>query len=427
MKTQVGYGILTVAMCLGGCATTTTHPSPYFKTVAEHLDLGGEVFVYADIEGDLTTSAESFDRILQKIRKVYPDTGLEKLKAKRLLGQMGLDELLAFGLSSTQDGKIFHNKAFLHHKNPRRGLLLLTGSPPRDLEVTRQAPGDSDVVFESDLRLKTLFDLVESIMMDIDPSEARKILANIDDKIPGTTLSSRQLFQQLDTRMVGVLRIDPKKNMVVPIDGKSITIPSIDLLVSVDNMAILFDAVKEAVRENPLLKPSSNGDFQLIEVGIPFPDAPWLKPVLAKNLKNGRLFLATSMAFVKEFLADKTTAKQQLAQAPDFKAATDGFSDRANSLSYISGAFIPKVTTFLAPFGKEDAKVQTAIDFVQELLPEAGIPYAAQQVNLPDGLYHTSNTTTSHKTTLFSSLAAGPIVLAGVVVSAMTSAFRHFL
>jgi protein-disulfide isomerase len=387
------------------------------------LDVGGEVFMYADLEGDLSAGAVYLDRLLKRANKAYPDLKLERIHAKRLLEQLGLDQILALGLSSTQDGKVFHNKSFLQYGKTRRGLLLLTEAPPRELEVIRQAPADADVVFETDLRIKSLLDLIEAIAKDMAGDQAKDLFANLDEKIPGTGLRMRQLLEQLDTRLLGVLRVDFQRSFVLPTDGKNITIPGVDLLLGIDNMAMLFDAVEGLLRQIPGVTTSTEGDWQLVEVGATVPGATWLKPVLAKERKTGRLILATSMAFMKEFLADKSVTKTQLAQAPDFKKATAGFQSRANGLTYMSGAFLGKLAQFMKPLGKADAQLQTGLDFFFDFLPEAGIPFAAQQVNLPDGLYYASNATTSHKSTLFPALVAAPL-LAGAGAAALVSAFN---
>jgi protein-disulfide isomerase len=333
-------------------------------------------------------------------------------------------------ISSTQDGKVFHNKAFFHYGNSRRGLLLLTEAPPHELEIPRQAPGDVDIAFESDVRIKSFVDLMEAITKDVAGGDAKDLLKGLDEKLPGTSLPLRQVLDHLDTRMLGILRVDPKRSFVVPSKGQDktdITIPGIDLLLSIDNLAMLYDALAGSLGKIPGVTAGLDGDLQFFEIDIPIPGAAWLKPVLAKDRKSGRLTFATSRAFIKEYMADKTAAKKHLAAAPDFKKATDGFQSQANSLTYMSGAFLAKLADFVRPFAKGDAKVQTGIDVFFELLPEPGIPCATEQVNLPDGLFHASNATTSHKSTIFPGLVAAPLALVVAGVAVMVSVFKRSL
>jgi len=423
MKTAVASAGLASILALGGCAAqTAANPSPHFSDVAKHLDMGGEVFAYADVDGDLSALADQLDQLIKRVSTVSPELHLERIKARRILGQLGLDDLLAFGLSSTKDGKVFHNKAFLQQRSPRRGLLLLTGAAPRDLESIRQAPGDADLVFETDLKVKSLFDLGESILRDIRGSDAKDWLDGLDEKIPGTSLTLRRTIEQLDTRLVGVMRVAVPEGLSLTTDGNGFTKPvALDLLIAVDNMAVLFDAIEGLLRPIPSKGPirfSQDGDLRLIETDVPVRGIVGLKPVLAKDTKTGRVFLATSVAFVKEFLSDKAAAGKRLGDAPEFKIATAGFL-KANGFSYLSGTFFPKLARILAAFGKDDAEEQAGIDLFVSLLPDGGSPFAAQQVNLPDGLYFASNSPHSHKTMLLPPLLMVPVGVGAALVPAL--------
>jgi hypothetical protein len=120
MKTLVACAGLALML---GCATPTAKPpshSPYFYSMTYHLDVGGKVFMYADIEGDLPLGAEYLDRIVKRLGKASPELHLDRINVRRLLQQLGLDNLLAFGLSSTQGNNVFHNKAFFQHQEHRR-------------------------------------------------------------------------------------------------------------------------------------------------------------------------------------------------------------------------------------------------------------------------------------------------------------------
>jgi hypothetical protein len=424
MKTAVARVGLTLMLALGGCATQkAVNPSPYFPDVAKHLDMGGEVFVYADVDGDLPVLADQLDQLIKRVGKGSPELHLERINARRILGQLGLDDLLALGLSSTKDGKVFHNKAFLQQRGPRRGLLLLTGAEPRDLEGIRQAPGDADLVFETDLKLKSLFDLGESILKDVRGRDTKDLLDGLDEKIPGTSLTLRRTIEQLDTRLVCVLRVAVPEGLSLATDGNGFAKPvALDLLIAIDHMAVLFDAIEGLLRPLPSKTPikfSQDGDLRLMEMDVPVRGVTGLRPVLAKDAKTGRVFLATSTAFVKEFLSDKAAAGRRLGDAPEFKTATSGFLKRANGLSYLSGAFFPKLARVLAAFGKADPTEQPGIDIFVSLLPEGGIPFASQQVNLPDGLYYASNSPYSHKTMLLPSLLVVPVAIGAALFPAL--------
>ena len=400
---------LVLLLVLSACASTFT-PSPHYAGVTKHLDVGGDVLLYADVDGDLSATADYLDKIIARVNKSYPDLKVDRVSAKRILRQLGLDQVLAMGLSSSRDGKAFHNKAFFEFGKDRRGLLLLTSSPAHEMEIVQRAPSDVDVAFESDLKLKSLFDLVASIIRDVAGTEGRKLFDELDEKLPGTSVSLKQLIGQLDTRVVGLLRIDYQRAFVAPGEEK-ITVPGFDALFGVDNLAILFDAYHGLLQALPNAKCSTEGDLQWVEFDAPIPGAAWFRPVLVKNAKSGRLFVASSKAVVKEYLAEKGRDKPSLARAKDFQRATAGFLPQSNALTYVSGACTSKFARFVKPLGKKDKDAQAFIDIMLELLPHGDIPFAAQQVQLPDGLYYASYALASHKATLLPALV-GPTILA---------------
>jgi len=414
---------LVLLLVVSACAPKFT-PSPHYAGVAKHLDVGGDVMLYADVDGDFSATADYLDKIIERVHKNYPELKVDRINAKRLLGKLGVDQVLAMGLSSSRDGKAFRNKAFFEFGKNRRGLLLLTSSPAHAMEIVQQAPGDVDIAFESDLKVKSLMDLVEGIAEDVGGKDGQKLFDGLKEKLPGTSLSVKQIIGQLDTRVVGILRVDYQRAFVAPGNEKT-TVPGFDALFSVDNLAAVFDAYHGLLQALPNAKCSTEGDLQWVEFDAPIPGAAWLKPVLVKNAKSGRVFVASSKAFVKEYLSEKNRDKPPLAQAKDYRRATADFLPQANALTYVSSALMPKITRFVKPLGKDDKDARATFDIMLQLLPEGGIPFAAQQVNLPDGLYYASFAQASHKTTLFSALAVGPALVASVAASAVTRLLAH--
>jgi protein-disulfide isomerase len=411
MNQRLASTSLVLALSLAGCAAPF-QPSRHYTAVTKHLDVGGDVLFYADVDGDLAAGADTLDRLLDRVRKGYPDSGLERLKAKTMLNQLGLDQVTALGLSSAREGKAFHNKAFLAYGQDRRGLLLFTGAPPRTFEIPGQAPADVDVVFESDLKLKSLLNLVEAMSKDILGKDvSNKLFSGLNEKLPGVALTTRDVLDRLDTRLVGLVRVNEQRTFTA---GKYV-LPSFDVLLSLDNMGEIFDAYRGLLQAMPGVTSTTENGMLWLELSEDVPGVPGLRPVLTRDMKSGRVFLATSKGFVKEFLAPKGGDKPALAKTADWKRATARFESKGNGISFVSGAFMGKVARFARPLGKESEASQIVVDAFLELLPDPGIPLATQQTNLPDGLSYASYATTSHKSTLLPAVAAGPVMLAGAI------------
>jgi protein-disulfide isomerase len=419
MKYRLAY--VALGLSLTACASGF-EASPHYATVAKHLDVGGQALLFTDVDGDVAAGAAYLDKLIERARTSFPDFKLERVNTKRLVGQLGLDQVQAIGLSSSRDGQAFHNKAFFAYGRPRRGLLLMADTPPHESEVLRQAPADVDLVFESDLHLKSLASLIETIAVELGGKDGQELFAPLDEKLPMTQLSLRQVIERLDTRLLGVVRIDEQRSFAWPGEPK-VAVPGFDVLLALDGMAVVFDAYAGLLRKLPNATATAEGDMEWIEVDAGIDGAPWLKPVLAKNAKTGRLFLATSKAFAKEYLAEKPEGKR-LAKAADWKRASARFLPKANGTTFVSGALLGKVERFVRPLAKNDKQAQAGIDVVMDLLPAPGMPYAAQQVNLDDGVYSASYATMSHKSALLPALLAGPMVVAGAVAAVATSAYR---
>ena len=190
-------------------------------------------------------------------------------------------------------------------------------------------------------------------------------------------------------------------------------IPRIDLLLAADNLALLYDVVRDKTQHIPALKQATEGEHELIEAIQPLPGG--MQPVLAKDPASKRLFFATSRSFLTEYL-DPAGA---LGASPAFARATRGFPVKANAISYLGPDLVGKVIDFAERASEAYPEVRPYVGLLSGLLPEPGIPMAAVQANLPGGIYSVSHNTMSHKGTLAMVLYANPIVaaffLAGMV------------
>src|SRR5512142_2432473 len=90
------YLMTVFALTLGGCASGF-QPSRHYQEVTRHLDVGGDVLFYADVDGDLAKAADDPDKLLVRMGQAYPDLKLERIKAKRILSELGLDQITALG------------------------------------------------------------------------------------------------------------------------------------------------------------------------------------------------------------------------------------------------------------------------------------------------------------------------------------------
>jgi hypothetical protein len=117
-----------------------------FEAVADQLDLGGVLYGYVSVDGDLSGLAKFVNSFMSGMKEIdkgvsahIPDVDIEAL-----MKISGLDSISALGLSSIQTNQGFRNKVYLHAPNGIRGLLSMFGDEAKELEVLQLAPSGTD-------------------------------------------------------------------------------------------------------------------------------------------------------------------------------------------------------------------------------------------------------------------------------------------
>jgi hypothetical protein len=107
-----------------------------FEEVADQLDLGGVLFGYVSVDGDLSGLAKFVNSFMSGMKEIdkgvsahIPDVDIEAL-----LKISGLDSISALGLSSIQTNQGFRNKVYLHAPKGVRGLLSMFGDEAKNLK-----------------------------------------------------------------------------------------------------------------------------------------------------------------------------------------------------------------------------------------------------------------------------------------------------
>ncbi len=406
--------------CAGNQLVSKQNRSVHFEKTAKHLDLGGTVFVYADIAGDFEKLAVFADEIIKQIAALEKDEQLSKIDFKALFAKMGFQELQSVGLSSYQQGKLFHNKAFLLYQGPRKGFMKATGGAPHAFEVPVWAPADADLAFEKDFNGRAVFEVASSMMRDVMGVEADEILARLDEPIPGFNLTIRKVIEAMDTRMVGVVRVDGSK--IIHLPGDVFDFPFTELVFAIDEIGFVFDELIEKVGALPMVAVKKDDRFHTISVTLPIPgDLSAYQPVLAKDIKTGRVYLATTRAFLDEMKA----GEKSLGKTAAFAQATTGLPSQGNALVFMSDKFMGKLGGFLTGIGKRFPEAAASIGLWQSLLPEQGHAMAQVMTNLPEGIYFASNSSDSHKSTLLTAVYANPAVI-GILAAVAIPAFIKY-
>lgn len=423
MRCCMFFVLLIIANC-GGVAgnlnpVSPDHRSPHLEQVKPHLDFGGTMYAYLDIDGDVTELADKLDKIIDAARKFTPKGNEEEIDIPALFAALGFDNVDALGLSSYKDGEIYRNKAFLHHSGPRAGLMKLFGGAPHDFEIISRAPQDADFIYQTDLNLAAVWAVVEAILKQFEDATLGEFSTIIDTPLGDPTFTIRQVLESLNTQLMVILRINGEKYLSNP-DG-SVKFPHTELMLSFDN-AELIHALITSLMGRGGLQIERDGPWVISKIALPLPgELSIYKPLLAFDTETNRLYLATSRSFIDECSADA----ESIGKTEMFERATQGLPQVGNSFSYVSPSLYEDILKFIEKSG-DNPEQKADFSFIAGLLPQSTVGVASASVNLEDGIFFQSNHTDSHKSTLFAVSLFNPVTL-GIIAAVTIPAFSNYM
>lgn len=409
------YAIALSTLCACGGASTTMAPnlSPHFEEVAGHLHLGGEVYVYADVDGDLRQLTESVNELLAQIE---PEGEITPDQIRQLLNATGFANLQAFGLSSYEDGAIFRNRAYLKFDGRREGLMTVAGGSPHPFEVVSLAPAGSDLVIEQDLYLKQGYGVLIETLAAFEPQMAKEIERELAQSLPGLAVTGKDILKAADTKLMLIAKLDPNRRIDIRDISPAVSLPHVDFAMALDGYGFVVDQAADQYGQAGLFDVSRDKDTLVLQLNIPAPPAlQGYKPVLAR--KGARLWLASTRAFLDATLGGEA----KLSSESRWSSASEGLAKEGNGVSYVSPEFFGVVRSIAKqlPSDEERAFGEAFIDY---FLPEGDQAIASVQVNGTDSFYFASNSTFSHKSTLGMLMYVNPLTL-GVLSAVAIPAF----
>lgn len=422
-----------------------------FNDVARQLDLGGVLYGYVSVDGDLSGLAKfvnSFMSGMKEIDKSVPDVDLEAL-----LKISGLDSISALGLSSTKTDQGFRNKVYLHAPNGVKGLLSMFGNESKEFEVLQLAPSGTDFVVQQEVKLKTFYNEVvlgalggspeQGGVMPLGP-QGMMMKMMVDGVMkqpmpPPFSFTGEKLINDLDTNIMVIIDGDPSKMLAVEIEGNDLNMPAIQGAFLVDNVGWLAgDLIKmfeaEKARGGKRVPP-----FEIIEnanwIGLKLSiesesfskrDRKEIKQfglqnaIIAHHRPSGKLIVSSS----KEFAAGLFSPRPKLVSDPIFLAKTKGLPKQGTAISYLS----PVLMTELRKFIKEAIEAENppekeylwddrfvALSMLDFFLPEGALGEAMVTTATEDGLLSVGNSAYSHKSKILMGAAVPTLVGVGIL------------
>ena len=407
-----------------------------FASVTGQVDLGGVVFGYLSVDGDLTAIGKYANSFLDEMRKIQPD--VPPVNVSALLKITGLDAISALGFSSVATADGFRNKTYVHTPKGRRGLLRLMGGESKPFEVVALAPAGSDLVIEQDFNLKTLYESVlEAAGLAMgEQGKAMVQMALKQPMPPPITFTMEKVMADLDTKLTVIIDADPTKTMQLPDAPKELKIPQLKGAVLIDGLGWIADELTKVLepmlaqggKRKPPFKILRNANWVGMQLDLISASAASEREkkeiselgletaLLVHHVPSGKLVWASG----KEF-ADKLFApKPGLGQDPAFQKTMKGLPMEGTSLTYASPAFFSSLRQSFEKLNElandkehEQDDRFIATTFINFLLPKNVRGEGSVTTNTKDGTLTISNSAHSHKTSLITGVASPVVMMIG--------------
>ncbi|MBW2587908.1 MAG: hypothetical protein JRD92_13305 [Deltaproteobacteria bacterium] len=383
-----------LASCSGSGVPMAPEKSPHFEAVSDQLHLGGTVYAYADIEGDAERAADFLLTLLRDLPGLLPQQGVNRLNATALVRILGLHTVQAIGLSSYEKQSLYHNRSFIHHTGAREGLLELFGAEPATFDLVSIAPKEADLVWEQQLDVRVLVDIVRALGelgIGTAPEDLDKALRK---RVLDLDITLAAILERLNTTAGLILAVDENRPLRIP--GESFWFPYTDFLFRIDGLDELADAIVERAALDPFIASERTDEWVTIRPTIKLPP-PWnaYEPSVVKEIATGRMYVVSSPAFLKKCLS--TT--EGVAPTAEFIRAFDQLPTAGNGLLYFSPSMTRQMHALLDRVIETDGSSITAT-VARFFLPDVGYPLGWIATNTREGLLITSNSPSSHKSTL---------------------------
>lgn len=383
-------GVAAAALLLAsGCAKKVQPPasvrlvpeterSRYFEAVNSHLELGGTLYGYVDVDGDALKAADELQRVLTQVAVFNPALAgvLAKTDFRQIALELGLDGVKAAGVSSVRgtDG-VFRNREFFYTPQGRHGLLAVLGGPVGPFTRTRLAPPDADLYSECELDVAAAYDTIRKVSVEHGWAKSPDTFdAKLKDAGLRAGFSFLDALGALRGRMTIVARAEEGKSYDLPLPG-GLKLPGFSVLVCLDGEGSVFE---KALQKSDAWKASVEGSRRFYTLKSPLP-IKGLSPVVA--VEGSSLYAATSTAFLRECLDRQSGIEQN----PDFQRLLADLGPTGNAVSFVTPRFFSALRATADLNREAPAPFRNLLDAALKL-PPADHPMMAVRENLPDGI-----------------------------------------
>ncbi len=391
--------------------------SAHFTAVNKHLELGGTMYGYVDVDGDLLKVAGQLQQVIGEMAKTEPNAGMvARQDLAALVTMLGLTDVKALGVSSVPDGNGFYrNRIFVHTGGERHGLMAALGGKPGPFKHVGLAPADTAFYGESEMDAGVVYRTIKDVVAKVAGEPASNQIETQLKKIgEAATISLLDLIYGLKGRSAVILRIDPEKTIRVPGGGQNpVVVPAFSLTICIEGIGQIVEPSLAKLKE---LRRTEVGTTRVFEPARPMP-LEGMAPALV--IDGSTLYVTTSLAFLNECRAQKSG----LADTPEFKAALAQLGTEGNGLTYISPRLFERVRDLEKLNPNLPPQAKSTMNFVMAQMPKADRPLVSVRTNMDDGILVRSYLNRSMKQDLAAIGVYNPVTV-GVLAAMAIPAFQ---
>lgn len=388
--------------------------SKNFLAVNKQLELGGTLYGYVDIDGDVTRLATQAQSFVGEIAKASPELAmLQHVNLAELTQMLGLTGVKAMGVSSVPDGTgYFRNRAFLYDKGERTGLMRALGGKPAPYKHVGLAPADTLVFMESELDVGEVYNTVKAVVAKVAGEPAsNQFEAAIKQASEKATFSILDLIYGFKGRSALILTADEERTLRIPAGG-GLVLPELSFLLCIEGVGPI---IEPSFAQLPQLKRRDEGSMHIYE--MPQDILPGVRPALVVD--GSTLYVTSTLGFLKRCREQQSG----LGQTAEFKQALEHVGNEGNGLNYISPKFftqLKRLETLNAHLPPESLKV---LRMTMASMPPADRPLVLARIHLDDGILFRGYYNRSFKQELAMASVYNPVTV-GILAAMAIPAFE---
>ena len=405
--------LASIALAISPAATRAqdaTAAKATFDAVNKHLDLGGQVYGFINVQGDYAALAKSaqdlYEKILQMGEGMLPIP--EGIDVAGLLLQLGFDNVEAIGLSSIKYGQGYRSRFFARIDGQRKGLLRLSGGKPQPFEIGSFAPASSLVALEWNVDLSAVKDTLAGIGAELEKfMGADPLVGALATSLPGTESTVEDLLAALNGKLMGYALADETATLAIP--DLDVELPGIDVVLVHQSGRELYEIIENSLAANapPDLYSveTRDGVTQLIFNLQEEDSLGFYMPLLQIEDGSDHLLIAS-----RPEALETLTEGDRLAENADFKRFAALLPKEGTSFSFLSKKGYGLVKTLMTHATTEeglDPASSTLNEALMKVIYGEPQPGAGVLANWEDGIYLEGFSSTSYKSSFLS-----PVVFA---------------